>query len=229
MNLYFILEGKSEYFIISNWLSFLLPDFQKIDNYSKASENCYYLFDSGGIPHIYKHICNAVKDINAVQETGVSGAYDYLVVMIDSENISPSQRAKIIDDELKKNNTSLNKHCRICIIPQNVCIETWFLGNQKMFSRNSQNPAFLDLVKHYNVMLDDPEQMPNMDPESTLAQFHYKYLQIMLSEKRISYSKGNCREVTKSKYFERLAERFVTTDHIPSFGEFLNLIDEVKK
>ncbi|MBK6681667.1 MAG: hypothetical protein IPG53_17535 [Ignavibacteriales bacterium] len=77
-------------------------------------------------------------------------------------------------------------------------------------------------------MLDDPEQMPNMDKDSTLAQFHYKYLQIMLGEKRIIYKKGGCKEVTKSQYFDKLSNRFTSTNHIPSFGKFLNLINEIK-
>lgn len=65
MNLYFILEGeKTEVFLYPKWIGYLRPDLKQVDFEKYVVENSYYIFSGGGIPSIYNHTVNAIKNIN---------------------------------------------------------------------------------------------------------------------------------------------------------------------
>ena len=69
MNLYFIVEGEqTEMKVYPEWLHFLAPQLEKVDDAwsIKPDSDSYYLFSAGGIPSIFKHVSNAVADINDI-------------------------------------------------------------------------------------------------------------------------------------------------------------------
>lgn len=69
MNLYIIVEGEqTEMKVYPEWLHFLAPQLEKVDDAwsIKPDSHSYYLFSAGGIPSIFKHVSNAVADINDI-------------------------------------------------------------------------------------------------------------------------------------------------------------------
>jgi|GEM_PF-3358452 len=64
MNIYFLFEGKStETKVYPKYLSYLIPELKKVDNYQEVIENNYYIFSSSGYPSIYDDIEYAIEDI----------------------------------------------------------------------------------------------------------------------------------------------------------------------
>ncbi len=54
MNLYFLVEGKrTEPKIYPSWFEYLLPNYNKIQNPGKVSNNNYYLISGLGYPALF--------------------------------------------------------------------------------------------------------------------------------------------------------------------------------
>ena len=83
-------------------------------------------------------------------------------------------------------------------------METWFLGNQNIFKRNPQDVTYREYIQFYNVADCDPELMGTPNDEWTKAQFHYRYLWKMFSERHMRYSKTNTPELKKACVFESI-------------------------
>lgn len=225
MNLYIIVEGaRTEPVVYSAWLGLLAPQLQKVDDARKVQTNNYYLFSAGGIPSIYSHISNAVADINDINCSS-KGHYDYLMVCIDTEGDTRIELEKRINEQLAVDKREL-KDAQLVVFEQNVCMETWFLGNRNVFKNNPQDPEFVKYIRHYNVRDNDPERMENIDisGSSTTAQFHCRYLMAMLKERNMSYSKVRPTAVCDRTYLDQLIKRHAETRHLPSFGRWLNFI-----
>ena len=225
MNLYIIVEGvRTEPMVYTAWLSLLAPQLQKVDDARKAQTNNYYLFSAGGIPSIYSHISNAVADINDINSGG-KGHYDYLMVCLDTEGDALTQLEKRINEQLTKDKREL-KDAQLVLFEQNICMETWFLGNRNVFKSNPQEEEFIRYISHYNVRDNDPELMGNIENGnfSTTAQFHCRYLQVMFKERNMKYSKTGPTAVCEKSYLDQLIKRYEETKHIPSFGRWLNFI-----
>ncbi len=75
---------------------------------------------------------------------------------------------------------------KLLIIMQNRCIETWFLGNRKIYSRQPQSSPLLDYSCHYNISINCPELMANYPTFNTHAQFHEAYLRELFRAKNVS-------------------------------------------
>ena len=225
MNLYITVEGvRTEPMVYTAWLSLLAPQLQKVDDARKAQTNNYYLFSAGGIPSIYSHISNAVADINDINSGG-KGHYDYLMVCLDTEGDALTQLEKRINEQLTKDKREL-KDAQLVLFEQNICMETWFLGNRNVFKSNPQEEEFIRYISHYNVRDNDPELMGNIENGnfSTTAQFHCRYLQVMFKERNMKYSKARPTAVCEKSYLDQLIKRHEETKHIPSFGRWLNFI-----
>ncbi len=68
MNVYMVVEGRrTEPKVYPAWLSLLKPDFKRVDSPKLMTGNSYYLFSACGIPAIYNHIVNSVKDIGEIE------------------------------------------------------------------------------------------------------------------------------------------------------------------
>lgn len=225
MNLYIIVEGaRTEPIVYSAWLGVLAPQLKRVDDMRKAQKNNYYLFSAGGIPSIFKHISNAVADINDINSSG-KGHYDYLMVCLDTEGDARILLETRINEQLAADKRAL-KDAQLVLFEQNVCMETWFLGNRSVCKSNPQNPEFIKYMRHYNVRDNDPELMGNIGngDHSTTAQFHCRYLQVMFKERNMKYSKANPNVVCDKTYLEQLIKRNEETQHIPSFGRWINFI-----
>ena len=133
MNLYFLVEGNnSERKVYPAWLSYLLPELQQVYNYDDVNEKNYYLISGEGYPSIYNYITSSIAEINS------NGKYNYFVLCLDAEENTVSERHAEIQDFLRNQNLELKKTELILII-QNRCLESWLLGNRKIYSKNPQD------------------------------------------------------------------------------------------
>jgi hypothetical protein len=225
MNLYFIVEGVTESIVYPDWLSHLLPDLHRIKVASKVQSNNYYLITGGGYPSIYNILDTAIEEINSTKK------YNYLIVCLDAEENGIDYLLQEVQDNIRTILTDKNidlENTKLKIIIQNKCIETWFLGNSKIYSRQPQSQALLNYTRYYNVSIDCPELMGD-NGFNTHAQFHGAYLKELLTEKSIMYSKTMPREVRKKYYLNELQSRICgPSNHLPSFQNFIAFCDLVR-
>lgn len=224
MNIYFLVEGRrTEKKVYPQWLSHLLPDLSEVSDPFSVSANSYYVFNGNGYPSLLdNHLKNAIADVNEI------GMYNYLVLCLDADDDSVEQRKNEVLTFIKRNDLILYK-AKLVIIVQNKCIESWFLGNRKIFTNQPQSKELRNYIKYYNVQINDPESMSKMYNFSTTAQFHEAYLAEMLNEKNIRYSKKNPNGVIEKYYLEELIARQNDTNHLPSFKVFIDFCKEVSR
>ncbi len=224
MNLYFLVEGKSsEKKVYPAWLSHLLPQLQQVEKFDLVVRNNYYIFTCNGYPSIINtHLPNAIEDIRLISK------YNYLVVCLDAEENTVAEIKQEIYDFIQKKRINLGNTNLILII-QNRCLETWFLGNRKIYSKNPQSSPLLDYTHYYNVSENCPELMGNYPAFNTHAQFHEAYLRYLFHEKNISYSKRNPGDVLKPYYLEELLKRIQSEEqHLPSFRIFIDFCNIIQ-
>ncbi len=224
MNIYFLVEGKTESKIYPKWLSFLAPKLNKVDYFDKVVADNYFVFSSNGMPALINtHLHNAVEDINKHQK------YDYLVLCLDADNKSTTDARKEVFDFMNDNSIILRDKTKLEIIVQNKCIETWLLGNPKIFKKNPNNDFLKKCVTFYNVKEDNPELMGKLlDYESSISIFHTHYLRELLAEKNIRYSKANPQGVIEKPFLDALIKRNKDTNHLASFKYFIDFCQKIK-
>ncbi len=224
MNLYILVEGEeTELQLYPQWLSYLIPELSRVYDYRNVNGNNYYLFSGRGIPSIYRHAANAIRDINTLN------SYDYLIVCMDSDELTVERRKEKLLEYLAKENVSIHENCNLKVIIQNRCIETWFLGNRKVYKRNPQGLTFKEYAQFYNVAKRDPELMTKHQDFKQISQFHEAYLREMLKEYRVKYRKSRPKEVLKRTYFDELLKRVSESPRdLQSFSNFLALCGEIK-
>ena len=225
MNFYIIVEGdQTEMSVYPAWLSILAPAYVRIKNAWDVDENNYYIFSANGIPSIYNHVTNALLDINGINSKEGSH-YDYLLVCLDTEEESREYILQQIESELKKKGVTL-QNAELVVFEHKVCMETWFLGNQKVFKDNPEGLEYRDIIRFFNVGTDNPEEMGNMNPDKfpTTAKFHLRYLKRMLEERQMTYTKTNTKEIQKDDYLQQLIKRYKDTGHIATFGSWYEFV-----
>lgn len=223
MNLYFILEGeKTEVLLYPKWINFILPSLKQVDFESKVIDDNYYIFSGGGIPSIYNHTLNAIKNIND------NPVFDRLVVCLDGEEIGTENRIREITDYINESGVVLNENCKLDFVVQNICIETWFLGNRKIVKKIPEGLLLKEFIEHYNVVVEDPEAMDKLEGFRNKAHFHYSYFREILKEHNLTYKKSRPTIVLDKSFFDELKKRVDDTIHMPSFKQLLTLLYEIK-
>lgn len=231
MNLYFLVEGlRTEEKVYPAWLSYLIPELDQVDNFEAVEHNNYYLFNCNGIPSIYDDIIDTIETVNEIEK------YEYLVVCLDAEELSVQERIAEVNALLEETGIKLSSSIQLELIIQNRCVETWFLGNRKVYTRNPQYDSdFINYSRFYDVSQQDPEEMPiYRDPSGktrykTIAQFHSAYLRAMFRERNLSYSKANPRVVQDLAYLKELQNRVTGTPfHLKTLKNFLSFCDRIR-
>ena len=222
MNLYFLLEGKrTEPRIYPKWFEFLLPSYARIKDPYSVESNQYYMISGMGFPSLlHNHLKNSIDEVNEIDK------YDYLVIVLDSEEENVEFRINEVNKFIENNNLELN--CRLKIIVQHRCIETWLLGNKKVFARQPSSTVLVKYIQHYNVYENDPENCHKYEIFSTTADFHLSYLKLMLKERNISYTKKYPRDTAEVYYLEQLINR-TKNGHIKSFKDLMNFCEKIEK
>lgn len=225
MNIYFLVEGaKTEPKVYPQWLRYLIPELLQVKFAREAKENNYYLLSGKGSPRLLtEELANSVTEINEL------GNYNHLVLVIDTDNVSEQEKIEEVEKFMADNGIILNDSCHLHIVAQKCCIETWFLGNRKVYTKNPGNQSdFYNHKNFYDVSKNNPESMlkPNQFNGSTSI-YHEVYLRKMLAEKNIRYSKSDPREVGESYYLDELKKRVNETNHLSSLKIFLNFCESI--
>lgn len=225
MNIYFLVEGKrTEMKVYPKWLSYLVPELQKVQNFDAITTNNYYIFSGNGFPSLLdNHLRNCVIDINKI------GSYDYFVICLDADEQNIENCKEEILDFMLQEKIVLNPKTQFEIIVQNRCLETWFLANPKIFKKNPSGEFLKECVAFYNVKKDDPELMGKLpDFEGSTSVFHSSYLQELLAERNVIYSKKNPQSVIEEYFLKQLIERNQKTNHITSFQNFIQFCEQIR-
>ncbi|MEM1215749.1 MAG: hypothetical protein AAGJ82_08705 [Bacteroidota bacterium] len=227
MNLYILVEGRStERKVYPKMLTtFLEGQLQQVDRLTDVSNNHFFLLTANGYPRIFTTILgNTIQDINAIN------SFDYLVICIDTDEGSVADRKEELTrhlQRLKEQNIQLNDRCKIKLVAQNRCIETWFLGNKTVYKSNPQSEYLRRYQKFYNVSRNDPELLPVIAGFDTHAAFHFDYLREMLAARNIRYSKKHPRDVAELHYLQALVERSQKDGHLASFRDFYDFCKQL--
>ena len=223
MNVYFLVEGKTERKVYPKWLAHLTPKIQKVDNPTDVVDNQYYLISGGGYPGMLdNHFLDSVADVNQ------SGQFDYLVLILDTDDQMPDEKITEVEQFIQEKSIKLFT-CKLVIIPQVICMETWFLGNGKIYSRVPPNAECAVYANHYDVANSDPELMRKQGSfNGTNADFHYEYLKTMLRAKNIRYSKANPQAVHEAYYLDELKNRVATdSTALNSLGNLFKFFTQI--
>ena len=213
MNLYIIVEGRrTEKKVYPAWFSYLIPRLRQVKWPYQADLNNYFLFNGNGFPALlHNHLKNSIEEVNELEK------FNYLVLVLDVDESTIDGRINEVNEFLEENNLHLNTSTELIIIPQNRCIESWFLGNQKVFKQNPQSSDLINYVQFYNVKTNDPEEMGIYPNFNTHSQFHSDYCTEFLRERNIRYSKNSPNGVVEKDYLDSLILRNEETNHIKSF------------
>jgi hypothetical protein len=209
------LEGKTEKKVYPKLLSHFSPRLNKVDFADEAKENNYYLVTAGGFPNLFN-----IALPNAIKEVDAKGNFDYLILVLDTDN-KPEIRKRIED---AKKNTQLQSNCRFHIVAQEICIETWFLGNRAIYpSIEKIEDDFLIYHKFYNVSQHDPELMLKPDNHAgTTANYHEQHLKKVMSTQGFNYSKTHPGKATTNEFLAELENRINETPHLSSLKSFFS-------
>ena len=225
MNIYFLVEGNStEKKIYPKWLEYIIPELKRVKYHDEVIKNNYYLISGEGYPAIlYDGLDNAIDKIRETNK------YDYLVICVDVDEETVDERVSYIENIIQNKNINLG-NTELIIIMQNRCIETWLLGNQKIFdSRQPKESPLLEYVNYYDVSQCDPELMGDYNMRNH-AEFHCEYLKEIFRARNIFYTKKNPGDAQKEYYLDEIQKRIQNNpNHLKTFQNFLNFCQMIKQ
>jgi hypothetical protein len=214
MNLYFLVEGEhTEKKVYRSWLGYTFPNLQEVDRIEDIKSNNFYMLVGYGYPSYKQRIIEALKNISQLR------TIDHFFICIDTEEESIEAKMTEIEGIISEGQAFQNCH----IILQNCCIETWFLGYQKMLKRNPIDEKLRGFKSFYDVSVADPENMEHPPDYGYRAPFHLDYLKAMLHEQGLNYNKSKPGCVLEKHYFNALIRRNTKTNHIQTFGSLIEL------
>lgn len=228
MKVYFLVEGRrTEPIVYRHWFRFLLPELEEVQGFDDVQQQNYFLRGAyHRSPSFRDRLEASIREANQCN-------YDYLIICIDAEDRTVDEVRNGINEivaELDADGISLNDHISLDLVVQNKCIETWFLGNRKVFPRTPQNPKLVEYIQHFDVYLNDPELMSRPARNNTFesdAQFHFDYFRTMLSERNLTYSKRRPGSVVESYYLEQLKRRVQESEHLNSLRYLFDLCEHI--
>jgi predicted nuclease of restriction endonuclease-like RecB superfamily len=224
MNVFILVEGKTEKKIYPKWLAQLVPHLTKVDRPALVSQNNYCLISGNGYPSLFNYLEDSINEVNHV------GKFDFFVVVADADDKTVEEREFEIRNYLIKNKIKINTSTNLVVILQRCCFETWLLGNSRVVKKNPQDIELRKWIKHFNVSINDPELM--LTPTNyigSVGNFHKMYLKKMLAERRITYNETQSNAVSEPKYLTEMIHRFEQTQHIATFGKFLNFCKKLNQ
>lgn len=218
MNVYVLVEGRrTEKAIYRSWLCHCFPQLRVVDALEGLRGNALFIISGYGYPQYHERIRRSLEDIRS------HGEVQWFLVCVDSEEMSREEKLAeleaLVDGELAFSG--------IRYVIQHCCIETWLLGNQRIFKRNPQSVRLRDFIGHFDVRQDDPELMPALPGFATRAQLHLEYLREVFRQRNLAYTKSQPGSACEKPYFDELVRRARSRRHIPSFGAFLDILTEL--
>lgn len=215
MNVLVVCEGEiGEKKVYKDWIPRVNPQLSYVSSIEKILENNFSIIIGGGYPNYFEIIESAISDANDHENI------DRLVIAVDSEEFSFQEKYDEIDEFI----SAINCSCDIHIIIQHFCLETWGLGNKNIIRPQPQNASLREYKIFFDVRSNDPELLPSYEKdELSRVRFAEKYLRRALNDKfrNLTYTKSNPGVLLHQKYFERVKDRYLNSNHINSFSSFL--------
>lgn len=216
MNIYLVVEGPiGEKQVYAHWVPLVNPQLRLVSELSSVGNDNFVIYSGGGYPNYFEVIESGVRDVEA------HAHIDRLVIAVDSEEMALSEKWTEINDFIQGLKTSIDYR----IVVQHFCLETWALGNRSIVSRKPKDHKLRDYINHYNVLSQDPELMPGYAIEKlNRSQLAERYLRRLLIDRyrNLTYTKSNPVVLLNDKYFARVKDRCLETNHIRSFKDFLS-------
>lgn len=219
MNLFILVEGKStEKKVYKRWFEYFKPSLEYVDSIVELTNNNFTILSGLGYPQYLKIIKNACQDIVKLKNV------NYFLICVDFEQYSYDEKYIEIESVIADEGLPLN--CKVKIVIQNNCIESWFMGNKKINIQNAQNPELITYRDYHNVNILDPEDLMSID-HRTIGHFSYRYFQLMVREKGLHYTKRSPGCINNLGFLNGIIERYENTGHIKSFGLFMEIVNEI--
>ena len=79
MNIFILVEGKTEKKIYPKWLAHLVPHLSKVDRPELVNQNNYCIVSGNGYPSILTFLENSIEETNRV------GTFDFFIVVADAD------------------------------------------------------------------------------------------------------------------------------------------------
>ncbi len=229
MNLYFLVEGRStEPKVYKEWVKHVFPHLRHVGDIADVTTDCYCIVKGGGIPSILKRLHAALAEL------GDYPTIDHFFLCVDSEAMpydAAVQQWQLALENATHATAVISKlpRLQIHLVVQHCCIETWFLGHDKMLRRAPSSLRLVEMKRFYDVSKNDPERMDCPGGYVTKASFHVAYLKEMLRERAKDYSKDHPGVVRAHDYFEALCRRCESTGHLKSLSRLLGIWDGLKQ
>lgn len=227
MNYYFLVEGsKTEPALYPKILSIFCPKYTEVKSVNEITQNCYYIFAGFGYPNVVKSkLLEAVKQV-CYLNTQTNIKIDKLVIVVDVDRFRTINRLnQSVTDHLRPYSDKLQEaHIDVHLVIQNRCIESWFLGNRKIFPV-TYSDYFAQFANYYNVSLLNPEDMTSPDKSSD-SQYASKYLSEMLRQNNKKYNKNYIDDIITEEYVKEVYNRYKDGD-LKSFRTFLDLVENM--
>jgi soluble cytochrome b562 len=215
MNIYLVVEGPvGEKRVYAHWVPLVNPRLRVVSYLDMVVDDHLLIVSGGGYPNYWEVIKRGILDVMG------NAHIDRLVIAVDSEDMSYDDKYQEIDKYVRSFRVELDYK----IIVQHFCLETWALGNQALVARRPKDPKLREYREMFDVLVSDPELLPNYSNESlNRSQFAARYLKKLLNEKhkKLTYSKSNPIALLHDKFYDRVKTRLKTTGHIRSFDNFL--------
>jgi hypothetical protein len=217
MNVYVVVEGKSEKIVYSKWIPHVNPRLHEVEHISDLTNDTFVIVQGGGMPQYFEVIEAAIDDINSVRNI------DRLVICVDSEDMTYQEKLLEVSSFVQP----LSCQARVHIVIQHFCFEAWALGNHRAMPVTVHSANLRKFKQHFDVSKRDPELLtPLPVSELNRAQSASSYLRALLNAKWphiATYIKGrNAGPVAHESYLRNLQLRRERTNHIPSFAQFVN-------
>ncbi len=216
MNYYIVCEGeKTELLVYSNWIPSLNSSLVKVDSFLELNQNNFYMISGCGYPNYFNIITNSVSDI---MDNNINAI---LIIIVDAEDFTFEEKYKEINDFLENRFRNFSNYK---IVVQTPSMEGWCLGNRRFISNSPQSETLTELITHYNVRKNEPENiLPYQD--NNKAQTSTKYLKEAAKEKNVTYSKARPNIISDVSFLTNLKKRCELTNHLSSFKKFTEIFE----
>ena len=231
MNFFFLVEGKNtEVEAYPRFIEHFVDGYYQVNTLDELEFNNYIVESGYGYPSIFNIFDDTLLKIAEFNKKNkhINKKVDTLVLVIDADNYkTPSIAKKSVEQRINEKKVMI-KDAKISVrhIVQNLCIESWFLGNKEAFP-DSYNDEFKKYVEYFNVKHCSPDKMHSPISGMTDAQYSYKYLVEMLYQSGMIYGKSKTQFVTSPNYIDGINNRYNDGD-IQSFKELLDIFKLMK-
>ena len=215
MNIVVFTEGKGDRKVYRSWIPFVNNQLTLANTIDEIMHDHYAVIRGFGYPSYFDDISGVIQQVNS------HGNIDRLVICVDSEDMTLSQKRQ----EMMTFLSGESCNSPVFVIYQHFCLETWALANRNACPANANHRSFQTFRRFFNVLTHDPENLPAYPPKGlNRSQFAATYLKAMLqaSSSHITYNKSVPTPLLNRQYFQEVLLRHTSTSHIPSFAFLLN-------